>query len=39
MSIRLIAEAASGRALALFHTSNIYLAIVMLAVCTSTLLS
>jgi protoheme IX farnesyltransferase len=39
MSIRLFAQPNRGRALALFHTSNLYLAVVMLMICVSTVVS
>jgi protoheme IX farnesyltransferase len=39
LSIRLIARPSQQRALALFHTSNLYLAVVMLTICVNTLLS
>jgi heme O synthase-like polyprenyltransferase len=38
-SIRLVREPGKRRALALFHTSNIYLAAVMLLVCVDTVVS
>ncbi len=39
VSIRLIARPSPRRALALFHTSNLYLAVVMLMICVNTLVS
>lgn len=39
LNIRLIVEPSRRRALALFHTSNLYLAIVLFMVCVSTLAS
>ncbi len=39
LSIRLIAKPSQPRALALFHTSNLYLAVVMLMICVNTLVS
>jgi protoheme IX farnesyltransferase len=39
LSIRLIARPSQQRALALFHTSNLYLAVVMLMICVNTLMS
>jgi protoheme IX farnesyltransferase len=39
LSIRLIVEPGKRRALTLFHTSNLYLGVVMLMICVSTLIS
>ena len=39
LSLRLIAKPCHQRALGLFHTSNLYLAVVMLMICVATLVS
>jgi protoheme IX farnesyltransferase len=39
LSLRLIAKPCQQRALGLFHTSNLYLAVVMLMICVATLVS
>ena len=39
LNARLIAEPGRSRALALFHASNLYLALVLLLVCVDTLVS
>ena len=39
LSVRLISKPGQSRALALFYTSNLYLAVVMLMICVNTLVS
>lgn len=39
LSIRLVAEPSRGRALALFHSSNLYLGLVILVICLDTLIA
>jgi protoheme IX farnesyltransferase len=39
LSIRLVIEPNKGRALALFHTSNLYLAVVMVMICVDTVIA